>query len=56
VAPFNQHCTDDIGIWLVHPKNRRNTPKIKAFREWTLNAVSADMQRTEPTPPVAETP
>lgn len=51
VAPFNRHCTDDIGIWLVHPKNRRNTPKIKAFREWTLNAVSADMQRTEPTPP-----
>ncbi|MEM5492575.1 LysR substrate-binding domain-containing protein [Hoeflea sp. AS16] len=52
VAPFNHHCTDDIGIWLVHPASRRNTPKIKAFREWITKAVSADMHRTEPAPPV----
>ena len=51
IAPFNKYCTDDIGVWLVHPKNRRNTPKIKAFREWIIQAVSADMQRTEPRPP-----
>jgi len=51
IAPFNQHCSDDIGIWLVHPQNRRNIPKIKAFREWALSAVSADMQRTEPEAP-----
>ena len=50
VAPFNQHCTDDIGIWLVHPKSRRNTPKIKVFREWIIQAVADDMQRTEPKP------
>ncbi|MBV6650051.1 MAG: LysR family transcriptional regulator [Hoeflea sp.] len=48
IAPFNHHCSDDIGIWLVHPASRRNNPKIKAFREWILAAVSADMQRTEP--------
>ena len=48
IAPFNHHCSDDIGIWLVHPTSRRNNPKIKAFREWILAAVSADMQRTEP--------
>tara|TARA_R110002020_G_scaffold59673_16_gene162580 strand:+ start:7511 stop:8485 length:975 start_codon:yes stop_codon:yes gene_type:complete len=52
VAPFNHHCSDDIGIWLVHPVNRRNTPKIRAFREWITNTVAADMQRSEPAPPV----
>lgn len=53
IAPFNHHCSDDIGIWLVHPASRRNNPKIKAFREWILAAVSADMQRTEPASPVS---
>lgn len=51
VAPFNHHCSDDIGIWLVYPESRRNTPKIRAFREWILAAVAADMQRTEPSAP-----
>lgn len=51
IAPLNQYCTDDIGVWLVHPKNRRNTPKIKAFREWIVQAVAADIERTEPKPP-----
>lgn len=50
IAPFNHHCSDDIGIWLVHPASRRNNPKIKAFREWILGAVSSDMKRTEPSP------
>jgi LysR family glycine cleavage system transcriptional activator len=53
IAPFNHHCSDDIGIWLVHPASRRNNPKIKAFREWILAAVSADMQRTEPAAPLS---
>ena len=53
IAPFNHHCSDDIGIWLVHPASRRNNPKIKAFREWILAAVSADMQRTEPAAPIS---
>lgn len=50
IAPFNHHCSDDIGIWLVHPKNRRNAPKVKAFREWVRQAVASDMLRTEPAP------
>lgn len=50
VAPFNHHCSDDIGIWLVHPASRRNTPKVKAFREWVIRTVSADMARTQPQP------
>lgn len=48
IAPFNHHCSDEIGIWLVYPENRRNTPKIKAFREWISAAVAADKARTEP--------
>jgi LysR family glycine cleavage system transcriptional activator len=51
IAPFNHHCADDIGVWLVYPKSRRNTPKIRAFRDWILGAVSSDMQKTEPAPP-----
>ncbi len=50
IAPFNHHFNDKIGIWLVYPESRRNTPKIKAFREWILAAVSSDMKRTEPSP------
>lgn len=48
IAPFNHHCSDEIGIWLVYPESRRNTPKIKAFREWISAAVAADKARTEP--------
>ncbi|MEQ8480199.1 MAG: LysR substrate-binding domain-containing protein [Hoeflea sp.] len=47
-APFNHPCSDDIGIWLVHPQNRRNTPRIRAFREWIIAAVAHDRARTEP--------
>lgn len=51
VAPFgSKACTDDIGVWLVYPPNRRNAPKIRAFRDWILKAVAADMLRTEPAP------
>tara|TARA_R110002020_G_scaffold135228_6_gene302040 strand:+ start:2647 stop:3561 length:915 start_codon:yes stop_codon:yes gene_type:complete len=48
VAPFNHRCSDKIGIWLVLPPSRRNTPKIRAFRDWITKAVAADMVRTEP--------
>ena len=51
IAPFNHHCADDIGVWLVYPQSRRNTPKIRAFRDWILAAVSSDMRKTEPAPP-----
>lgn len=49
VAPFGSRtCTDDIGVWLVYPPNRRNAPKIRAFREWIVSTVAADMKRCEP--------
>ncbi|WP_420407850.1 LysR substrate-binding domain-containing protein [Hoeflea sp.] len=48
VAPFNHPCSDEIGIWLVHPQYRRNTPRIRAFREWIVKAVASDRARTEP--------
>lgn len=48
VAPFGKVGTDDIGVWLVYPPNRRNTPKIRAFRDWILSAVAADIKRIEP--------
>lgn len=48
LAPFNHHCSDDIGIWLVYPESRRNNPKVRAFREWILAAVADDMKRTQP--------
>jgi len=48
VTPFSETGTDDIGVWLVYPPNRRNNPKIRAFREWIVSAVAADMTRTEP--------
>ncbi|MBC7284315.1 LysR substrate-binding domain-containing protein [Hoeflea sp.] len=51
VAPFNHPCRDEIGVWLVFPASRRNTPKIKAFRDWITRAVAADMMRTEPQAP-----
>ncbi|EDQ31722.1 Transcriptional regulator [Hoeflea phototrophica DFL-43] len=51
VAPFHTPSGDDVGVWLVYPHSRRNTPKIKAFREWITAAVAADRLRTEPAMP-----
>lgn len=51
VAPFSTFCTDDTGVWLVYPPNRRNSPKIRAFRDWIISAVAADIKRTEPARP-----
>jgi LysR family glycine cleavage system transcriptional activator len=55
VAPFRTPVGDDIGIWLVYPPGRRNTPKIKAFRQWITAAVAADRARAEPALPAAQT-
>ncbi|MCY0092673.1 LysR substrate-binding domain-containing protein [Hoeflea ulvae] len=51
VAPFRTPSGDDIGVWLVYPHNRRNTPRIKAFRDWILSAVAADRAKIEPRAP-----
>ncbi len=39
VQPFDIVGSDDDAYWLVYPEYRRNTAKIKAFRDWLLEEV-----------------
>ncbi len=32
--PFDLLCNDGRDYWLAYPENRRNTPRIRAFRNW----------------------
>ncbi len=44
VMPFDILGYDgskDFGYWLVYPDNRRNQPKVRAFREWILDETRA---------------
>ena len=41
IRPFELQCTDGRGYWLAYPENRRNVPKIKAFRNWILAEMNA---------------
>jgi len=42
VQPFTQVSTrGGYAYWLVYPPERRMVPKIKRFREWLLDAMSA---------------
>jgi LysR family transcriptional regulator, glycine cleavage system transcriptional activator len=41
VQPFDLLATSDLSFYLVYPEARRNSPKIRAFREWILNEVVA---------------
>ena len=47
VQPFPQLLVADRSHWLVYPDNRRNQPKIAAFREW-LRAAAREAAATEP--------
>ncbi|HXV30373.1 MAG TPA: LysR substrate-binding domain-containing protein [Sinorhizobium sp.] len=40
--PFDLRCDDGHDYWLVYPHARRNTPKIRAFREWMLGEIKPD--------------
>ncbi len=42
VQPFELTCSDGRGYWLVYPRNRRNVPKIRAFRDWIMTAIIED--------------
>ncbi|TPL93959.1 LysR substrate-binding domain-containing protein [Mesorhizobium sp. B2-3-12] len=46
VQPFEALGSDGDGYWLVHSESRRNTPKIKLFRDWVL-AETADVRDRE---------
>ena len=37
--PFELTCRDARDYWLVYPENRRNVPKIRAFRTWCLSVL-----------------
>ncbi|WP_244661657.1 hypothetical protein [Mesorhizobium huakuii] len=46
IKPFDIVGSDGDGYWLVHLESRRNTPKIKVFRDWVL-AQTADIRAQE---------
>lgn len=39
IQPFDTIVFADFACWLVYPEARRNTPKIRAFRQWLLDEV-----------------
>lgn len=39
IQPFPLVGHSDASFWLVYPEERRNSPKIKAFRDWILGEV-----------------
>ncbi|MEW9807341.1 LysR substrate-binding domain-containing protein [Mesorhizobium sp. ZMM04-5] len=41
VQPFDIVGNDGHAYWLVYQQARRNTPKIRAFREWMLREIGA---------------
>ena len=41
--PFDLVVDDGNAYWLVYPTERRNVPKIRAFRDWLLRAVKASL-------------
>jgi LysR family glycine cleavage system transcriptional activator len=43
VRPFAQTSSRGDAYWLVTPEPRRNTPKIKRFREWLIGEVRKDL-------------
>lgn len=45
VAPFAIAASTGASFWLVCPDDRRNTPKIKRFRDWLLDEAAATEQR-----------
>ncbi len=43
VQPFPLIMTSSASYWLVYPHARRQSPKIRAFRDWLLEAVARDV-------------
>ncbi|WP_027997328.1 LysR substrate-binding domain-containing protein [Sinorhizobium arboris] len=43
--PFELRCSDGHDYWLVYPHARRNTPKIRAFRNWILDRLDPDARQ-----------
>ncbi len=45
VQPFDLVARSASSLWLVYPQDRRNAPKIRAFRDWILAEVGRDVDR-----------
>jgi LysR family glycine cleavage system transcriptional activator len=43
VQPFPQEASDGSAYWLVYPEARKNVRKIRAFRDWILNALKSEV-------------
>lgn len=39
IQPFDLECETEDGWYLSYPENRRNSAKIRAFRDWLLVAI-----------------
>lgn len=50
VQPFDVTASDGDGYWLVYLESRRNTPRIKAFREWLLDQTAEIRAQERPVP------
>jgi LysR family glycine cleavage system transcriptional activator len=47
VQPFALRARDGRGQWLIYPENRRNVPKIRAFRQWIVKELESEGARIE---------
>ena len=47
VIPFDIALTGDSAYYLIYPQERRDHPKLVAFREWLLAEVSKSGERTD---------
>lgn len=43
VQPFDLVLRDDRDYWLAYPSSRRQSPKIRAFRDWILQQARQDL-------------
>jgi LysR family glycine cleavage system transcriptional activator len=41
IQPFDIEVDTESAYWLAFPENRRNVPKIKAFRDWIVAEIKA---------------
>jgi len=48
VMPFDMVVVDERSYWLVYPKARSHSPKIRAFRDWLLEEVRISPVRDGP--------
>lgn len=43
IQPFDERIGDGKSYWLVYPQSRRNTPKVRAFRDWIEQTLLRDL-------------